>query len=524
MCESALANKLSLYIFLYGLWKRSNIKVKDIHRLYSAIILINRLITGPSNPFFTKFRSIVESELVKCEKLLFRIDSFQTFLMHLKLDINTAEKVIYSIIHNVSFRNLLTNPYQFETKPKFDSIARSSDNKRIARAKKLYSTKKLQFSQSDLFICQRKSKLYNLPIEMIVAIADYLPSGDKVAYMMTCRKFFYIGNIFFPLTHEKWEDIKKPACSSFKTFKQESGIMNECTCLCCLVFCPCEIKDFADIVYLKKFLISTAVFNTFHILTPQDLTVFSKYLKYVPRQTKVNFPITLIDLQKLFVQEEFQSLEYTFETNSRLYHVNESELETFFNFPFVKQLSLVFTQSLSGTLTSEQVQVFSTLVRSHLEKFEMHTFTEHNLETLRLTQCKVMTEIFVPAVFHDNLTWFRTLRILDFSECLLNCKVLNYLRNMNSLEFLYLNNIEVQRSCASNHFKRHLRSDFFNLLQEQDGLYVPFRFPPLQILADSALLCNCQNIAISPANFEQYSRQRFTIPICFDCTLDFGCV
>ena len=519
-CDSSKESKLSLFIFLSGLYKRRVLEASDLERFHSSIVLLNRLITGPVDSFYTNFRSIVEQQLTSCERTSFQIDSFEDFLSHLEQDIITAEKVLYSIIHDNSLLTVLTNPYQYKILNALNSVSRSSHHRQILKAKRLFKSRKVRSVKSDLLIVQ-DSSIYNLPLELIIMISEYLSSSDKVAYMLTCKKFFYIGRTLFNIKYENWHDIKMPVCKSYKTVISVQQKSSECKCLLCLSFCPCEYKDFADYMPLKKFLFSTVVFDTLHLQTRQDLKLF-KLCSDPPKITKVTFPVNLLDLQKLFTQRIFKTLDYTIDTGIHYFEAKAIEIKTYFTFPFVRNLVLSFNDATgSNSPTIEQITVCTTIVKGHLEAF-LETYHSQKLETLYISECQFIDQIFTAQQFRSDFTWYRSLRILDISNSKMSCKMLKFIKGMDKLEALFLKNIVVDEHCAADHFNRYLRSDFLNL-KYRNGLYLPIRFPPVQIFADVALQCNCQNVDLTPENFEQNRRSMFDIPVCIDCTLNFGC-
>ena len=520
-CESSTESKLGLFLFLSGLYKRKNLEASDIGRFQAAIVLVNRLITGPINSFYISFQSIIEQQLTSCERVSFQIDNFADFLCHLRKDIETAEKVLYSMIHNNSLLKVLTNPFQFSIQHALTSVSRSSHHRRILKAKRLFKPKVVPV-RFDLLVAQ-SSSLYNLPLEMILEIAKYLSTSDKIALMLTCKKMLFIGRTLFNIRYEQWQDLKSPTCESFKSLTLETeASMSECKCVVCLNICPCERRDFADYIPLKKFLFSNVVFDLLHIQTPQDLTIFSECLRNVPSHTKVNFAINIIDLLKLFTQREFNILEYTVDLNTNL-ETNEIEIKNFFSFPFVKNLTIAFTGLIEEHFEKAQKQkrIASAIVRGHLQAF-LEIYHSQRLDTLQLNNCQSISRIFTPQIFRSDFTWYRSVRIVEFETCKMSCKMLSNLKSMSSLEALFLNNITVEESCAPDHFNRHLRTDFLNL-KNSNGLHIPTRFPPVQMFVDATLLCPCPNVDLTPENFEQYRRSTFEISVCLDCTLNFGC-
>ena len=520
-CDSSKESKLSLFIFLSGLYKRRVLEESDLERFHSSIVLLNRLITGPVDSFYMNFRSIVEQQLTSCERTSFHIASFEAFLSHLEQDIVTAEKILYSIIHNNSLLTVLTNPYQYEILHALNSVSRSSHHRQILKAKRIFKSRKVRPVKSDLLI-EQDSCMYNLPLELIIMISEYLSSSAKVAYMLTCKKFFYIGRTLFSIKYENWNDIKMPVCKSFKTVKSVAQKPSECKCLLCLSFCPCEYQDFADYMPLKKFLFSTVVFDTLHLQTRQDLKIFNQCIKNVPKTTKVTFPVNLIDLQNLFTQRIFTTLDYTIDIGTHYFEAKAIEIKTYFTFPFVKNLVISFSGVTGSNSPSiEQRTVCATIVKGHLEVF-LEKYHSQKLETLYVSECQFIDQIFTAQQFRSDFTWYRSLRILDISNSKMSCKMLKFVKEMDKLEALFLKNITIDEHCAPDHFNRYLRSDFLNL-KYQNGLYFPKRSPPVQIFADVALQCNCQNVDLTPENFEQHRRSMFDIPVCIDCTLNFGC-
>ena len=521
-CESSIEDMLSLRIFMAGCLKREKLQKSDTGRFFSAIVLVNALVTGsPLSQIFKQFKNKVKNEYLNMRKVSFYIKDFQKFLFHLKQDLKTAQKVLYSLVHEKRLVNVITNHFQFKDCPSLLAITKCSDLKIIRKSNKLYPTKTFYQSGS----LDQISLIFRLPNELLVKISSYLEREEKISFLLTCRHLMYVGATFFKLDYLSPRDLaffQKSPCRQFEANRINS-VDSNCSCLLCVSFCPCDENPMTEYYPSKKFLLSNLVFNEMRVVSKADFKLCLRYLFYIPSSIHISFPMDLPQLQMLFRFPKLNSVCYLIDTQLNYPNLIEADIRQYLQIPPCRNIDIGFAPI---GYKDGQTNVSTAILKGHLRAFTKDT---ECLESLSLTNCHVIDNVFRSSLFKNSYTWFKTITSLEIIGAKMSCRMLKSLPYFIRLVKLWVCDITITNDCESDHFNRHLRADFHNFratIVENEIptiMYIPQRFPPLQIFADTGLLCSCPDFQLSLENFEQYRNNTVELSTCFDCTLNFGC-
>ena len=507
-----------------GLLKRKTLLKSDLDRFYSVIILIHRFLSQTHSSSYKNFETLVKKELKEFRKVQFKISSFQRFLFHLKHDLGVSQQILFAIIHRTPVTKVLTNHFQFKNIPSLSALTKCPENVLYDR-EGIYPNKTLIIPHESIPV--QIAPISQLPLEILLIIGKYLSSSEKIAFMLTCRRFFLIGSTLLKIEFNNWQDLvyrPRPFCPHLKAVKEPMFDFYGCKCLLCIGFCPCEENPIADFDSLKRFTLRNVVFHKVNLDSEYEFQLFLRHIYYVPTSLNILFPLKLHQLRKLYrACDQFKSLKYFVDTTQSL-QVKEVELSSFLKFPACKALEICFSPLDDSYTENDTLPV--AVLKGHLQQFK--TRNSNKLEFLSLTNCTFIDKVFQARLFTETYTWFESITVLEIFGAKMSCQLLRFLPRMKQLHTFYLCDIQVEQNCAPEHFNRHLRSDFYNMQPEYtdnfDLLHHKLqRFPPLKIYSDLGLLCSCIDINISREDFEQYRNVPIAISTCYNCTLIFGC-
>ena len=434
--------------------------------------------------------------------------------------------IIYAFVHKKKFADVM-NPFRNQN-IKCNAISGTAQQFQCYDKKSFYNMPN-QLRQT----FEVKTYFLRLPDDMIIRIMKYLNNESLIQCMFTCKQLFQLGSLFCHPNIASKRDVtlhpSKGICLKYKFAfdldrkKRELTICNYlkekltypvdpdlCVCPLCHETCSCDFSKHQHAGSLKKLLFTRCKLGTVIIQSSADFHYMIQNLYYVPRNLKIDIPISKCALDSIFNKFRFYDcLDYILDV--RMF----THIEIYWPFiaPVVNRLHIRFLP-INFAYTND-LPVVKTILRSHLKAVKYKT---PKMTKLTVTNCLFLEEIFFFHSFDPRVVWLKTIKEIHITNSRIKCSLFKRLTEMTSLNLLNIKGSDIQDKCKAEHFNHYFRTDFLNFENVPNTNHILFkRNSFLRIFCDTNNShCQCQDVLKKPSSIDLL-HGRFTFEKCQKC-------